>query len=203
MTSPAIISLEKAQYHKPKLRYLTALLFMSLSLECSAFGTLFTSPQQRETLNQQRAQGNMFLPESNPDAAKKRQDVVPTEKPQVFFNGYVIRKSGPNTAWANQKKLPLTDQNAFKNGITAELDNIKGTSVPVKTSTLSNTTRLQPGQFLNKTTGEITEGYHLKRTMPVVKKVDIAPSCADVTKDPIQTEQSEVDDSADNSMELE
>jgi len=31
----------------------------------------------------------------------------------------------------------------------------------------------------------------------------IAPSCADVTKDPIQTEQSEVDDSADNSTELE
>lgn len=202
MTSPAIISLEKAQYHKPKLRYLTALLFMSLSLECSAFGTLFTSPQQRETLNQQRAQGNMFLPESNPDAATKRQDVVTTEKPQVFFNGYVVRKSGPDTAWANQQQLQ-TDHNSFQNGISAQLDDIKGTSVPIKTSKFSNTTRLQPGQFLNKTTGEITEGYHLKRTLPVTKKADTAPSYADVAKDPVQTEQSKVDASEDNPTELE
>jgi len=198
MTSTPIMPLEKVQFQKPKLRHLTALLLVSLSLECSAFGTLFTSPQQRETLNQQRAQGNMFFPESKTDITTK-QDVVTTEKQQVFFNGYVIRKSGPDTVWANQQKLPQKNEN----GMSAKLEDIKGTSVPVKTSTFSNTTRLQPGQFLNKTTGEITEGYHLKRTMPVVKKAEIAPSCADVTEDPVQTEQTKVGSHEDSSTELE
>ena len=39
--------------------------------------------------------------------------------------------------------------------------------------------------------------------MPAVKNAEIAPSCADVTEDPVQTEQPEVDSSENNSTELE
>lgn len=155
------------------LKHLAGLLLVSLSFECSAFGTLFTSPQQREALDQQRAQGEIFTTEERvPAQAKKSQHAAPATEQQVFFNGYVIRKFGPSTAWANQKKLPKTDNNKFQNGISAKLDEIKGTSVPVKISTLSNSTWLQPGQRLNKSTREISESYQFKRSISKVKKTE-------------------------------
>jgi len=155
------------------LKHLAGLLLVSLSFECSAFGTLFTSPQQREALDQQRAQGEMFINEQSVSTqVKKSQHAIPASEQQVFFNGYVIRKFGPSTAWANQKKLPKTDNNKFQNGISAKLDEIKGTSVPVKISTLSNSTWLQPGQRLNKSTREISESYQFKRSISKVKKTE-------------------------------
>jgi len=154
-------------------KHLVGLLLVSLSLECSAFGTLFTSPQQREALDQQRTQGETSTNEQRESTqVKKSQHANPAAEQQVFFNGYVIRKFGPSTAWANQKKLPKTDNNKFQNGISAKLDEIKGTSVPVKISTLSNSTWLQPGQRLNKSTREISESYQFKRSIPKVKKAE-------------------------------
>ncbi len=169
MTSTAINTLRKWV----TLKYFAGLLLVSLSFESSAFGTLFTSPQQREALDQQRAQGEMYTTEERvATQLKESQLAAPAKEQQVFFNGYVIRKFGPSTAWANQKKLPKTDNNKFQNGISAKLDEIKGTSVPVKISTLSNPTWLQPGQRLNKSTREISESYQFKRSIPKVKKAE-------------------------------
>lgn len=199
MTSAPMITVEKRLTLKLTVRYLTTLLLVSLSLECGAFGALFTTPQQREMLDQQRAQGNMLSAESKTTPQPQLSPGAgSTTEQKVFFNGYVIRKSGPNTAWANQKKLEIGNDKKLQSGISAKLSDIKGTSVPIKTSAISNSTRLQPGQFLNKTTGEITEGYHLKRSIPEVKKTDIAPSCADTATIEQPTESSE-----DSSTELE
>lgn len=138
---------------------LGSLLLLSLSLESNAFGTLFTSPQQRETLDQQRSYGTVFStapkPKSRPTSTSE-----PIQK-KIFFNGYVIRNSGPNTAWANDKKLSNNNSQ-----ISAKLNRIKGTSVPIKPSAASNFTRLQPGQSLNLETGKIAESYSQKQPIP-------------------------------------
>lgn len=185
------------------IKILFGLLLVGVSLESSAFGSLFTSPQQREILNQQRSQGKMFSAEPKTSLA-----VVPAKAQQVFFNGYVIRKSGPNTAWANQQILSKVDKNQSQDGISVKLDDIKGTSVPVKISTLSSSTLLQPGQFLNKSTREITEGYRLKHSVPNLKKPDATTPSASTAKnlEPEETPevmQSKVEQSKNDSAELE
>lgn len=185
------------------IKFVVGFLLLGLSLEGSAFGTLFTSPQQRDILNQQRAQGKMFSAE--PKTANQTQvspNVGSVTDQRVFFNGYVIRKSGKNTAWANQKILETGNNKKFQNGISARLDEIKGTSVPIKTSKLSNSTRLQPGQFFNKSTREITEGYLLKRSIPQVKKSDDGTVVVDTIEN-LELADPELEETEDQSMELE
>lgn len=196
MTSYPIITIAPSLSLKFTVKYLTTLLLVILSFECSAFGSLFTSPQQREVLNQQRAQGNILPVEPK---ARTPQNTATEQK--VFFNGYVIRKSGHNTAWANQQQLPQ----ASNNGMSAKLENIKGTSVPVKISPSSPTKRLQPGQFLNKTTGKITEGYHFKRTTPIVKKADgtaLNEETIENLEEKLEAEETKPEKPADSSMGL-
>ena len=136
---------------------LGSLLLLSLSMESSAFDTLFTSPQQRESLDQHRSQGTAFL-----SAPKPRLRSTSTPKPKkIFFNGYVIRNSGPNTAWANDKEISNNNSQ-----ISAKLNQIKGTLVPIKPSAASKTIRLQPGQSLNLETGKIAESYSQKKPIP-------------------------------------
>jgi hypothetical protein len=86
--------------------------------------------------------------------------------------------------------------------ISARLDEIKGTSVPIKTSKLSNSTRLQPGQFFNKSTREITEGYLLKRSIPQVKKSDDGTVVVDTIEN-LELADPELEETEDQSMELE
>ena len=55
---------------------------------------------------------NMFSAESKTTPkAQLSPGAGSTTGQKVFFNGYVIRKSGPNTAWANQKKLDIGNDN--------------------------------------------------------------------------------------------
>ena len=144
------------------MRLFGGLLILSLSVKSYAFGTLFTSPQQRESLNQQRSQGPVF----SPKPTLRQAPSTPKEK-QVFFNGYVTRKSGPSTAWANNQMLKnSSDKKTAQNGVSAKLDRIKGTSVPIKSSALSRSVRLQPGQSLDLETGKIAESYSQKQPIP-------------------------------------
>lgn len=146
------------------IRLFGSLLILSLSVEGYAFGALFTSPQQRDALNQQRSQGTVFSPKPKPTL---RQTPSASKEKQVFFNGYVTRTSGPSTAWANNKMLPNDrDKKTAQNGVSAKLDRIKGTSVPIKPSALSRSVRLQPGQSLNLATGKIAESYSQKQPIP-------------------------------------
>ena len=186
------------------MKVVACLLLIGLSLESNAFGSLFTSPQQREILNQQRAQGKMFSAEPKTISQTQISPSVDSAKEQkVFFNGYVIRKSGSNTAWANQKKLNIGNNKKLHNGISAKLDEIQGTSVPIKTSKLSNPTWLQPGQFFNQKTKEITENYHIKRSTIQVKKNDGNTVAIKSIENTDLTDKSELEKAEDQSMELE
>lgn len=173
------------------LRLFASLLLVCLSMNSYAFGTLFTSPQQRVSFDLQRSTGNVLSNEPrapSPSNYAKKQE-------KIFFNGYVIRNFGPDTAWANDKEL---SNNSAQ--ISAKLNRIKGTLVPIKTSVLSKTIRLQPGQSLNLETGEITESYSQKQPTPSVSDAtkiaspDQSPSKeSQYTELEQQTEESEND----------
>lgn len=88
------------------------ILLVSLLLLCSAtgradenFGRFFTTPVQRENLDQLRQrqgeqQTNVDLPESRPEAAgKPRKPTVPVDR--VILKGLVYRKDNKSTAWVN------------------------------------------------------------------------------------------------------
>ena len=141
------------------IRLFGSLLILSLSVKSYAFGTLFTSPQQRVSFDLQRSIGHIEPNEPktvSPSNHKQKQE-------KVFFNGYVTRKSGPSTAWANNKMLQhSSDKKTSQNGVSAKLDHIVGTSVPIKPSALSRSVRLQPGQSLDLESGKIAESYSQK-----------------------------------------
>lgn len=175
------------------IRLFGGLLILSLSVKSYAFGALFTSPQQRETLNQQRSQEAVFSPK--PKATLRSTTTSAPKQKKIFFNGYVIRNSGPDTAWANDKKISDNDSQ-----ISAKLNRIKGTSVPIKSSAISKTRQLQPGQSLNLETGKITESYSQKQPTPPISNTKITVlSDQPQTKNPqnieseLQTEESEND----------
>lgn len=141
------------------IKFLGAIFIFALTLDACAFGTLFTSPQQRDNLDQQRAHGYAF--KSSPDAARQFSvSASPTKNlKQVFFNGYVIRKSGPSTTWTNQKVLPEGDHS--QQGISLQPGNgsgKKGTALSVQS--LSTPVQLLPGQTLNLENGQIIESYY-------------------------------------------
>ena len=138
-----------------------SLFFLFIAINSYAFGTLFTSPQQRVSFDLQRSTGNV-LPNKprtpTPSNHTKKQE-------KIFFNGYVIRNSGPDTAWANDRELSNNSSQ-----ISAKLNRIQGTLVPIKPSASSKAIRLQPGQSLNLETREITESYSEKQPTPSVSE---------------------------------
>lgn len=153
------------------IQILGSLLLLCLPMSSFAFDTLFTSPQQRTAFDLQRSRGN--VPSEAPTLSNYTQ-----KQEKLFFNGYVTRKSGPSTVWANDKILEnSSEKRTVQNGTSAKLNHIKGTSVPIKSSTLSKAVRLQPGQTLNLETGEIAESYSLTRPNPPansIKKVTLS-----------------------------
>jgi hypothetical protein len=139
------------------IRLFVSLFFLCIAIKSYAFGTLFTSPQERVSFDLQRSTGNVLPNKPRtpiPSNHTKKQE-------KIFFNGYVIRNSGPDTAWVNDKDLSNNNSQ-----ISAKLNQIKGTLVPIKPSVSSKTIRLQPGQSLNLETREITESYLEKQPVP-------------------------------------
>ena len=165
-------------------------LLLSVSVESYGFDALFTTPQQRATFNLQRSMGHTLS--SKPKAPSPLNYTQKQDK--IFFNGYVIRKSGPSTAWANNKILQ--NDKVGQQGVSVNLNRIKGTAVPVKVSAASKPVHLQPGQNLNLDTGEISEHYKDKKAFrqSALKKLSLSNSSQDIgqTKYPPKTEEPKV-----------
>lgn len=159
------------------------LLLFSLSVESSAFGTVFTSPEQRKRIDQKRTQNTALTNALEISAPTQSQS-----NRNLFFNGYVVRKSGPGTAWVNHHML--SNENNRHNGMSANLRHIKGTSVPIKPAA-ETTVWIQPGQNYNLETGEMTESYsrtsntipaNAKTKKPTLQSKDSALSTDDTDK---------------------
>jgi hypothetical protein len=140
------------------IKFLGAIFIFAHTLDVCAFGTLFTSPQQRDSLDQQRTHGQVFKsPPVDTQHSSARSSPTKDMK-KVFFNGYVIRKSGPSTTWANQEILPENDHS--QQGISLKPGSgKKGTALSVQ-SPSTTPVQLLPGQTLNLENGQITERYY-------------------------------------------
>lgn len=165
------------------------LLLLTVSIKGYGYDTLFTTPQQRASFDLQRTLGYT--------QPKIKDTPITPKQTTIFFNGYVIRKSGPSTSWANNKMLQNDDKNNMgqQQKVSANLDHVKGTTVPVKVSAASRPIHLQPGQNLNLETGKISESYKDKKTFQYTSK-KLSPSNSshniDQTNPPHKIEEPEV-----------
>lgn len=169
------------------IKFLGAIFIFALTLDACAFGTLFTSPQQRDNLDQQRSQEYEF---KSPPATTKQSSAhsLPVKKVrQVFFNGYVKRKSGPSTTWANQEVL--TESNHSQQGVSVipGMNNVRALSV----QSSSTPVQLLPGQTLNLENGQIIESYYRHRP-PKTSKVK-TPAASGTTESSSATHPEESD----------
>jgi hypothetical protein len=118
----------------------------SLSLPSSGEGLqrLFTTPQQRDELNELR---------KNPHPGTE--PPVPQPPPYITFNGLVTRSVGPTTLWMNN------ESSRFQEGFKVDEPQRQGLVVPIQLAGQRTGFTLKPGQTLNTLNGEIQENFEL------------------------------------------
>ncbi len=160
--------------------YIGGLLAVLFASECAAFGILFTSPEQRQKLDAQREKGTLFEPSGHETAAP----IYRTESDRLFFNGYVLRKSGPGTAWVNNQMLDenndLVNGSNFYRGATnsdvsVNLKSVTKTAVPIKPAPEMPAVKLQPGQSLLLQTGQVLENYTTQNSAVIFELNSMSP----------------------------
>ena len=107
---------------------------------------LFTTPQQRDELNELR---------KNPHTGKKEED-LPKLPPYFTFHGLVTRSVGPTTLWMNN------ESSRFQEGFKIEEPQRQGLVVPIQLAGHKKGFTLKPGQTLNTLNGEIQENFELE-----------------------------------------
>lgn len=123
---------------------LTVLLALP-SLQSIAFGTLFTSPAQRDLLDNRRQNNGLMPP--------RVQDVkIDVQRNTISFEGLVIRKKGPVTLWLNGKPL---DKGATNLSLHSDSNRAMGVSFPSK----ERSVLLKPGQKVHQSNGDLTDAY--------------------------------------------
>ncbi len=124
---------------------LLAVLLALPSLQSSAFGTLFTSPAQRDLLDNRR-QHNELIP---PPVQNVKADV---QRDTISLEGLVIRKKGPVTLWLNGQPLD-------KGATNLSLHNDTHKAVEVSLPSKERSVLLKPGQKVHQSNGELSDAY--------------------------------------------
>ena len=86
----------------------------------------------------------------------------PQRQSRVSFDGYVIRKGGPDTAWVDKK---MTYEGA-DNAASVNLQHNGATAATVRPSPGSRIVRMRPGQNVHIETGVIEESYAQRPVKP-------------------------------------
>ena len=109
---------------------------------------LFTTPQQRNELNELR---------KNPNRNNNKEtEIVPKVPPYITFNGLVTRSVGPTTLWVNN------ENSLFQEGFRIEEQQRQGLNIPIQLAGQNQGFTLKPGQTLNTLNGEIQENFELE-----------------------------------------
>jgi len=109
---------------------------------------LFTTPQERATLNLERAK-----PPPPPPNTDKGVSISPKLPATLTLNGLIIRSQGPTTVWVNGKNQ------IYQPGFKIEINQRQGITVPINLQ-LSQSQRLislKPGQIINTLDGKVKE----------------------------------------------
>ena len=108
---------------------------------------LFTTPQQRNELNELR---------KNPPPPPGETKILPKLPPYITFNGLVTRSVGPTTIWMNN------EDSLFQEGFKIEEQQRQGLNIPIQLAGQKKGFTLKPGQTLNTLNGEIQENFELE-----------------------------------------
>lgn len=137
-------------------RGICGLVLLTLATAASGFGTVFTTPEQRAKLDKQRQKGVINRPTLDTTA------IPPRRQSRVSFDGYVIRKGGPDTAWVDKKMTYEGADNAAR----VNLQHNGATAATVRPSPGSRTVRMRPGQNVHIETGVVEESYAQRPVKP-------------------------------------
>ncbi len=117
----------------------------SLTQVAWGFETLFTTPKQRDQLDQMRYKTISPQPQNTP--------ITPTK--EITLNGLVHRSSGEHTVWVNGFEV---DRWASPHGsFEVHHDKISQHDVPLLIKSANKNIRLQPGQTANLPDGQVSD----------------------------------------------
>ena len=128
-----------------------------------SLGRLFTTPQERATLNDIRYQSRFQTPEPEPEP--EVEVVVPAGEPEpsgpvvsrLTVNGVVRRTGGPGTVWVNGDQVE-------RGGVTREGVRVQGATrgarnVRLQLPSGASSVELKPGQEIDVASGAVLEAY--------------------------------------------
>jgi hypothetical protein len=131
------------------------------------FGRLFTTPEQREMLDQTRRNSGSIRPQLTVvDESLTGEGTSTSSAPQpIKLMGVLLRADGQNRVWVSGGSD--TRENTVNNraimGTITQSANVK---VPLRG--LNNAAILKPGQVWNATKGRVEEAYQIPVPKPVV-----------------------------------
>lgn len=134
---------------------------LSLPAQAQTFGKIFSTPEERHSLDLQREAMLAELTEAERQAALDKPllvlpEPVIEEAPAMIQMGGVVRRSdGSHTVWLNG--VPVNERELPAN---VQLDMLSGLGV-LRVRTPTDIFSLRPGQTLNATTGELRESYEV------------------------------------------
>lgn len=147
------------------------------------FGRLFTTPQQRQALDEARRTGGTIRPQvSGVDESSTAPTIINTPQP-IKLLGVLLRADGKNKVWLSG------GSNTFENTVNnrAIVGNIsQSANVKVPLRGFNNAAILKPGQVWSPTKGRAEEAYQI----PVPKPVVVEPIAVEPVPKPIAEQSS-------------
>jgi hypothetical protein len=141
------------------------LTFLTIPGQAQDFGTLFTSPDEREYLDYLRAElvrtrqlesfdiEEDFIPE-----IPVAEEVVETSRPEISeykFGGIMVRINGSRMVWLNGRQV---SESELPGNMTL-LDSASGMMLNIRTD--AGNFRLKPGQVFNVLSGTVSDSYQV------------------------------------------
>lgn len=129
------------------------------------FGTLFTTPQQREALDKARRSGGTIRPQvSGVDENSTTSPIANTPQP-IKLMGVLLRADGKNKVWLSGGSN--TFENTVNNrAIVGNISQSANVKVPLRDG--NNAAILKPGQVWSPSKGRAEEAYQVPVPKPVV-----------------------------------
>lgn len=121
----------------------------------SKLRTLFTSPLERQKLNEMRASGAFNNKASNQDA------ITSIRKPLVVkVDGVLLRENRAPVVWVNGKNT--LNSNKIDDGIRVRKTRVSEDAVNVPVKVLNKTFVMKPGQVWSESKPEVVDEYQTK-----------------------------------------
>lgn len=131
------------------IRTVVCSLLLLSTYESIAFGTLFTSPDERNRLNLYRNDDKVRSYATSPEITDK-----------IHLNGFVVRKEGKRTVWINNRS---SEQRINNRQIS--IHSVDKEKVRVTLDGWSRPVNLRPGQAIDLSKGQIQEGFSVKKEL--------------------------------------